>query len=229
METIDEYSHRAQVYEGEIPSLARRLVQNVPAGGRVLDVGCGDGSLLDALAGQRKDLELAGVDISPERLSFLRSARPSIHAEVDDAQTLATVADASIDVLLSSQVIEHVDDLRMLGSVHRVLKPGGRAYLSTVWKKEWAWYFHRAGDKWALDPTHLREYTLDEQLIGLVRDVGLRCESEMKTPIAYPLIDPIVRRAFRGKRLPGVLSALRKVRVPILGFYLWELVLHKPS
>jgi 2-polyprenyl-3-methyl-5-hydroxy-6-metoxy-1,4-benzoquinol methylase len=227
METPEQYAQRAQIYDGEIPSLARALVNSSPPNARVLDIGCGDGALLDGLASARPDLMLVGVDMAPERLAILRRSRPFIQANIDDAESLKTVDDDSIDIVLSSQVIEHVDDARMLAAIARVLKPGGSAYVSTVWKEPWAWYFRRAGGVWALDPTHLREYTENDQLLRHVRSAALDCDQSLKTPISYPIVDPLIKKFMRGQHMSEPWQTLRRLRIPICGYRLWELVLKK--
>lgn len=46
-------------------------------------------------------------------------------------------ADASIDLLIANHVLEHVaDDLRAVGEIRRVLKPGGRAILQTPYSEK---------------------------------------------------------------------------------------------
>lgn len=229
METFSDYSHRRQVYDGAAPEAVIESLKTLPSGASVLDVGCGDGSLLDALHTTRADLHYAGVDMSEERLDLLKRAHPYIAARKDNAETLDSVESGKIDFLISTQVIEHVDDRSMLRNVARALRPDGRAYVSTVWKRKYAFYFYRAGDRWALDPTHLREYEGDEELLSIVRSVGLRVEAARKTPIAYPLADPVVKRFFRGRRIPQWVERARSVRVRIPGYYLWELELKKSS
>jgi malonyl-CoA O-methyltransferase len=229
MENFEDYSERAQLYDGKVPDMVLKLLSQCPEDASVLDVGCGDGGLLDALHDVRADIRYKGVDLSEVRLGLLRRARPFIEATLDNAETLATVASGSIDVLLSSQVLEHVDDAAMLTNIARVLKPGGRAYVATVWKTKHAWYYHRAGDKWALDPTHLREYQSESELRPLLEKAALTLVRQERTPIAYPLIDPILKKLARGRRLPEWVNQVRRVRVPILGYSLWELELSKSS
>jgi 2-polyprenyl-3-methyl-5-hydroxy-6-metoxy-1,4-benzoquinol methylase len=228
MENFEKYSqNRAQVYDGGVPEMVLDMLRDSAPQASVLDVGCGDGALLDALHDVRSDLQYRGVDLSEGRLNILRRARPYIDAKVDNAETLATVATASVDLLLSSQVLEHVDDAAMLSNVSRVLKPGGRAYISTVWKTKRAWYYHRAGNRWALDPTHVREYQNESEVRPLLEKSQLDWIRQARTQIAYPLIDPLVKKLTRGQRLPAWVNQVRKIRLPIWGYFLWELELKK--
>jgi ubiquinone/menaquinone biosynthesis C-methylase UbiE len=94
----------------------------------------------------------------------------------DDAQKLTSIPDDYFDLVVSTQVIEHVDDDgAMLKSLHRFCKKGGIIYLDTVFKKPYARYFHKNQyNKWALDPTHEREYMNDQVLFPTIKETGLK-------------------------------------------------------
>jgi SAM-dependent methyltransferase len=128
-------------------------------------------------------------------------------------------------------VIEHVpSDEAMLRQIARVLRAGGRAYISTVFKKPWAWYFHRCNGRWALDPTHVREYTREGQLLDLLTRAGLTVLHSRKTLLAYPLIDPLLRVLGCSRQVylhSFLLRALRRIKLPILGYFNWEIVCQK--
>ena len=229
--SIDEYAKRhGQVLDGEIPALVFEAAHALRPADTLLDVGCGDGPLLDAMIRGgilAEGVRVRGIDASSERIGLLRAAHPEVDARTDDAEVLATVEDASIDLLVSSQVIEHVDDRKMIAQIARVLKPNGAAYLSTVWKRRWARYIYRSPSGWALDPTHLREYTEDRDLLDPATRSGLRLVRSEKQPIAYPIVDPILKRVIRGRRISQAWTKARSLRVPIPGYFLWELVLRK--
>jgi ubiquinone/menaquinone biosynthesis C-methylase UbiE len=102
-------------------------------GEKVLDVGCGTGTL--AVAAWRKvrpEGEVTGVDASPEMVELARRK-----AKKNGAGAQFKVApieglpfpDGSFDAVLSTFMLHHLpDDLKEKGfaEVHRVLKPGGR-------------------------------------------------------------------------------------------------------
>lgn len=123
----------------------------------VLDVGCGDGNHLFALAPRiGKGL---GVDVSEGMIAVARERRAvSLWADrlsfrVDDAETLASVADASVDVVTCIGALEHMLDQRaVLASIHRVLRPGGR-FVGLTLNGDYLWY--RLADRLGIPTRHL--------------------------------------------------------------------------
>lgn len=78
------------------------------------------------------------VDISRDRLAALdaelvaRAGRPNVKLIVADAQSLDGLGDAELDLLVAKEVIEHLKDYRpFLTACRRVVRPGGRLYLTT--------------------------------------------------------------------------------------------------
>jgi ubiquinone/menaquinone biosynthesis C-methylase UbiE len=118
----------------------RRILNlaNITPEDRVLDLGCGIGNILIALA-ERIDFRHppVGVDVSPdlikigEREIANASLRDRIRLQVAPATRLP-FEDGSFDVVLTSHVLKHLDDEALLASFHevgRVLRPGGRFLL----------------------------------------------------------------------------------------------------
>jgi 2-polyprenyl-6-hydroxyphenyl methylase/3-demethylubiquinone-9 3-methyltransferase len=110
----------------------------------VLDVGCGPGHHLVALAP-----EIArgtGVDLAPGMIDVARARlQGSPYAErlsfaVDDAEELAAVPARSIDLVLCVGALEHMIDRRAaLAAMWRTLKPGGRLFCLTP-AGDYVWY-----------------------------------------------------------------------------------------
>ncbi|MCU1268437.1 MAG: methyltransferase [Acidobacteria bacterium] len=86
----------------------------------VLDVGCGSGQNLHALAALG-GYELAGIDVSDKALELARALVPAAAFHLMDVQ--ARKLDRQFDLVISLQVIEHIpDDLAMLGNMRRMSK-----------------------------------------------------------------------------------------------------------
>lgn len=113
-------------------NLTRRLAvirETIPAaGGRVLDAGCGAGEYVYALGAEGVDVR--GLEYLDYKVREWEARHPG-----DDRVTRGDIGampypDASFDLVLMNEVIEHVPDERAaLGEVRRVLRPGGRVLL----------------------------------------------------------------------------------------------------
>jgi len=132
----EEYAH---LYEGSAPH-ARffndrlRLVIGRLASvrsGKLLDVGCGPGMVLDRLAGG--PLEIFGIDQSPEMIAEAR-ARTAGQANMTVGRIEhLPYQDHSFDVVVGLGVLEYLpDQRRALGEVARVAKPNSLVILSMV-------------------------------------------------------------------------------------------------
>jgi ubiquinone/menaquinone biosynthesis C-methylase UbiE len=112
--------------------LARAALQ---PGERVLDVGCGTGTLLVAIGRAHPEVEAAGLDPDPKALARAerKLRRAGLAARLTQGSADALAFDAgSFDCVLSSFMFHHLDAAAqrgMLSEVFRVLKPGGRLLL----------------------------------------------------------------------------------------------------
>lgn len=102
--------------------LGQAVQDFMPAGQRVLDVGCGNGIALEAL---KSWPQRCGVDVSDELLKL--ACAKGVDARFCDVDNTALpFPDQSFDLVLSSDVIEHVLHTdHLLNEINRVLKPGG--------------------------------------------------------------------------------------------------------
>lgn len=100
-----------------LESLARDL--DVPDGGRVLDYGCADAPYRRFFPASA---EYVGADLPGNPVATVAIA----------SDGTVPVESGSCDAVLSTQVLEHVEDpATYLGECARVLRPGGRMLLST--------------------------------------------------------------------------------------------------
>jgi len=227
---IEKYAKIApQYYTGEISKTLLNLFLNNKFKS-ILDCGCGDGSTIYALNKKRilRNIEVNAIDLSKDRISLVKRNFPKFKARIDSAESLDSVRDKSQDLIISTQVIEHVNDKKMMASLQRTLRKGGLVYLTTVFKKWYGWYFYKNKNRWVLDPTHLREYTKDDQLINIFNK-NFNILSNKKSLQWFPLVDFLIKRIgiTQINRDTNIWKLIRAIRIPIFGYYSWELVLKK--
>lgn len=119
----------------------------------VLDLGCGDGAHLRALADHIG--RGIGVDLSPRmiRTARRRAEHSSLDFRVGDVERLASVPDGSVDAVLCVGVLEHLlHPARALEQARRVLRPSGRLVVLTLNGGHW-WY--RLADRLRIPTRHL--------------------------------------------------------------------------
>ena len=118
-------------------ALREPLVQRVAAqpGARVLDVGCGTGTLAVALKRAYPEALVVGLDPDPKALAIARDKARHAGASLDFVQGFGDHIDqpsGSCDQVVSSFMFHHLtkDAKRaVLGEVRRVLRSGGRFHL----------------------------------------------------------------------------------------------------
>ncbi len=101
------------------------------AGKRVLDAGCGTGYGSAELA--RLADSVVGADVAADAVDYAREhyRLPNLHFEQASCTALPHL-DASFDLVVAFEVIEHLADWReMLREARRLLAPGGQFVVST--------------------------------------------------------------------------------------------------
>jgi SAM-dependent methyltransferase len=127
----------------------------------VLDVACGAGFGLQML--RQAGACPIGVDYDASALSEVRDRQAGARLLRGDATRLP-LQDASIDLVVSFETLEHVPDAAALvAEIRRVLKPGGRLVLSTPNRR------FGPPERHTGNPFHVREFTADE-LRDLLRE-----------------------------------------------------------
>lgn len=232
---IEEYAQKLpQYYSDSIPELLQGYIDATNPK-TILDAGCGDGSILSALKTHNyfKKRKIYAIDLSRRRIRLVKNIDPHIIACVDNAETLKTIPKTSIDFLYSSYVIEHVDNRKMFNAIKRVTRKNGTIYISTICKKWYGWYYKRKNGKWVMDVTHKHEYASDNELFDQIDMKAFTILESRKSQMFFPVIDFIIRRLpIKNRNIfldYPILNYLRRITVPIIGYYDWEIVLQKKS
>lgn len=230
---LEKYSKRyVHYYSQELPCFIEDIFKEYDIKS-IIDLGSGDGSILYALFRKgylKEGKKVIAVDVSSERINNVKNINSNIQCIVSDVCNLGVLSDASLDLAISSQVIEHVNsEEAFVREVSRVLNKGGLFYLSTVFKKWYGWYFYRCNGHWRLDPTHLREYTSKKQLLNLLNEHNFQVLKDRISLQWFAISDFIFKRIGLGRSIYNnrVAKCIRKIKVPIFGYYNWELVLKK--
>lgn len=121
----DQHEHlEASIYEVLLPL----------AGARILELGCGRAEHTRAIARNHPDARVTAleVDTIQHQLNCANRDLPNVVYLEGGAQAIPA-ADASFDIVLMFKSLHHVPDEMLdqaLNEIHRVLVPGGLAYIS---------------------------------------------------------------------------------------------------
>jgi ubiquinone/menaquinone biosynthesis C-methylase UbiE len=131
-ETYDHHydHHRGRKYHTH---LSNHLMNVLPRGGNLLDIGCGTGLFVEKYICNGGTA--TGLDISGNMVGIARNRCPDCEFIVGTGEKLP-FADNSFDAVSSVLVFSYVrDPAAMLSEVYRVLEPGGSIALCTLGKK----------------------------------------------------------------------------------------------
>ncbi len=119
--------------------------------GDLLEIGCGEGRGVDLLS-PLCDSYVA-IDKIQEVIDTLSAQYPQVTFLQGNIPPMSDLKDEQYDVVVSFQVIEHIkDDRAYLEEIKRVLRPGGKAIITTPNIKKTL----------TRNPWHIREYTAKE-------------------------------------------------------------------
>ncbi|MGD8376377.1 MAG: class I SAM-dependent methyltransferase [Acidobacteriota bacterium] len=237
------YLHRAYGYHPDMPAtgpaLAASLLRLHPgrraqadamamhlehcAGGRLLEVGVGNGETLRGLS--ELGWRAQGIDLDPRAV-----ARARVRGLRVDHGTLEEQAFAggSFDAVVSSHVIEHVPDpVGMLRECRRVLRRGGSLVVLTPNAESFGRRHFGADWRGLEPPRHLHLFGA-ASLAAAARKAGfgrVTCRSTERASAI--LLDS--RRLRRGRPLDRGFSVRRRVAIETAFFLEWALCRLRPS
>jgi 2-polyprenyl-3-methyl-5-hydroxy-6-metoxy-1,4-benzoquinol methylase len=158
---VENYQSNEESYLIYLVHIATyRYCINYVAGKKVLDYGCGSGYGTALISDSC--LQITGIDVSSEAIAHAKdhyNASNLSYLKVERAEDASLpFPDASFEVVLSFQVIEHVQDVSVyLQEIERVLVPGGHVIIATPDRSSRLFSFQKPWNMW-----HLREYTQNQ-------------------------------------------------------------------
>jgi ubiquinone/menaquinone biosynthesis C-methylase UbiE len=148
----------------------------VRPGHRVLDIGCGTGSLLALIKRKHPNVEVVGLDPDPRALARAKrkGQRSSLSFQLDQGfADQLPYPDSVFDRVFSSFMFHHLEDAdkaTTLREVHRVLKPGARLHLMDFVKADSISAGRIA--RWLHSSPRLKDNS-DQRILNLMREAGL--------------------------------------------------------
>lgn len=155
------------------------IVEMVPPSARVLDLGCGDGTLLAELVAQ-KGVQGRGVEVDEAKVRACMSKGLSVrHGNIEDG--LADFPDGMFDVVILSQTVAYLN--RPLGVMQEMARVGRSAIISFenagYWQVRWrALLGDGSGNPLASGLPRIRSITL-QQFQDALRKLSLRPEAQI--------------------------------------------------
>jgi methionine biosynthesis protein MetW len=188
-------SYDALVARDGLSASHRLLIEAVPHGARVLDVGCAGGYLAAALREQR-GASVLGLEADPSSADAARRRGVEVVVgSVEDPVVVAGISDRAhpFDAIVCGDVLEHLaDPWRALGALAGLARPGGVVAVSLPNAAHWT--VRRAllrgrfprEEHGLFDRTHLRWLTRADAH-ALLTGAGLQIVSERFTHAPLPL------------------------------------------
>lgn len=135
------------------------FVDNISGKDTVLDIGCGNGALTYDVA--KKAQKAVGIDLNKKNIETCRNRFSLGNIEFIHGDALTNLPDERFDVIILSNVLEHIDkrveflkSLKRLASKFLIRVPMLNRSWIDLYKKE-------LGLEYRLDKTHFIEYTLE--------------------------------------------------------------------
>ncbi len=171
-------------------------------GARVVDVGCGGGILSESLA--RAGASVVAIDLAPKVLDIARlhlfESKLAVDYRETSVEELAQEMPAQFDAVTCMEMLEHVPDPgSVIDAIANLLKPGGRAFFSTLNRTPLAFGVAIVGAEYAMKllprgTHHYAQFIKPSELAAALRDAGP--ELEDVSGLAY---NPLGRRAWISK------------------------------
>lgn len=176
---------------------------------KVLDVGCGVGSISFYLAS--KGIQVVGIDVSSRAISLCKKVAERIGlSTVSFIRKELDTKPEQNDIVVCGEIIEHIkDDAAFVSLLTVKLKKNGYLFLSTPSKENW-WYSLGLFSKFDTEVGHIRRYS-KESLTKLLTENGFAIEALYAT-------ESILRNSLYLTRLGFLIKFIRGPLVPLFHY-----------
>jgi ubiquinone/menaquinone biosynthesis C-methylase UbiE len=161
------------------------LLKNLtPRDKLILDIGCGEGILLEKITKLVPQSKATGIDYMPENISICN--KRNLPAEQGDLYNLNAPCD-SVDMVFLIEVIEHlVDPEKALSEIIRVLKPAGK--LVILFPHDSVFAFARLitlkFKELKYDPGHVKQWT-HREINQTLKNLGMEPIKNLSIPFIF--------------------------------------------
>ena len=165
----------------------------------ILDVGCGEGSLLVALAQAHPGAKLAGVEISENAVALAKRGLPG--ADISQLDAATQRLPGTYDLVVCADVIEHIaDDQAALNNIAAMCAPGGAVVIATLQGRM---------RRFEADIGHMRNYAKGE-LAAKMTAAGLTIDKRIEW--GFPFYSPLYRNLLEVLGNKGTMGAFGPVK-----------------
>lgn len=185
----------------------------------ILDFGCGPGFMWDHVVKASRNWDYTGLDFSPESIAALNArctGNPQFRGALAVSQLPSDLADASFDVILLIEVVEHLRNEHLaatLAELRRLLKPGGSVVVTTPNQENLSALHKFCPECGAVfhEWQHVRSWSA-ESLSALFQEHGFSVRRVVCTDLgaSNPLrwVISVLRYHLRGRKVPPHLVAV---------------------
>ncbi|WP_446810224.1 class I SAM-dependent methyltransferase [Methylomonas sp. 2BW1-5-20] len=216
-----------------------QICEVIKSGDIVLDLGCGPATQLAMVARLNPRTQFIGMDLSEEMLNKAQAHikqrnLTNVEFRQGDITELSSLADASIDAVMSTVVLHHLPDLTALegtfAEIKRVLKPGGGLYLvdfghlkSEKSIRDFAYqYADRQAELFTLDYLYsLRAAFWPQDFFSLYQKYLAGCGNFYKTFVMPYMM--VVKSGVRREIDPDLLDQLQELKRAMPGYHQTDL------
>jgi 2-polyprenyl-6-hydroxyphenyl methylase/3-demethylubiquinone-9 3-methyltransferase len=125
------------------------------AGLKVADIGCGGGILSETLAkrgGIVTGIDMTDAPLKVAQLHALDEGVNNLDYQQKTAEQLAEEQPGQYDVITCMEMLEHVPDpTSVMKAINTLLKPGGKAFFSTINRSPKSWLFAIVGAEYVMN------------------------------------------------------------------------------